>query len=502
MTTTSPAFGDAPAGGGWILAARIAKRELRAGVTGFRILIACLALGVGAISGVGTLSQSLLGGIHDNAQVLLGGDVDIATRYALPSSAQTAWIDRRARARATTVQMRAMAQTASRRTLVELKAVDRAYPMTGSLVLTPAMPPTDALGAKHGVYGAVADAGLLTRLGIQIGDKITVGDATFQVRATITSEPDRIASVFSLGPRVMISERALPETALIQPGSQVTYHTRVLLPPRTDATAWATALKAAFPSAGWRVHGPDDAAPGVQRFLQRMTLFLNFVGLTTLLVGGIGVLSGTQSYLESKVATIATLKSIGAPSALIFRIYVIQIGVLAGIGILIGLVLGAGAPALMIELFRGALPTAPRLAFYGGPLATGAAFGALTALTFALWPLARAREIPPASLFRDVILPASARPKGIFLGLIALCALALGGLVVLTSPERHFAYWFVAVSAAVFAILRLCAWVVMATATRIGASPGVNAALPTMARMAIANIYRPGAPTTRVVLSL
>ena len=215
------------------------------------------------------------------------------------------------------VRMRAMARPVDTdgRSLVELKAVDAAYPLTGTLATAPAAAPGDLLAKRNGFWGVVVDPNLLTKLGIAVGEKLRIGETEFEVRAAITKEPDRVASVVAFGPRAMIAADALADTGLVQPGSQINYHYRLALPAGTDVGAWIEHLKTDFPQAGWRIRGLDDAAPGLQRFINRLTLFLTFVGLTTLLVGGIGVGNAVKSYLDGKTGTIATLKCLGAPAA-------------------------------------------------------------------------------------------------------------------------------------------------------------------------------------------
>ena len=484
---------------GFALALRLARRELRGGTRGFRVFIACLALGVGAIAGVGTLSEAVVAGLRADGRAILGGDVELRLHNRSPSPDHKTYLRENAAALSEAVSMRAMARPEpanGRRSLVELKAVDALYPMVGGLVLDPPLALGEALALKRGAWGAVADAHLLRRLGIGLGEHVRVGEATFQVRATIVKEPDRVASVFSLGPRFMIGTAALTETRLLRPGSNFHHHTRLMLPPGAEPKTWIEDLKQAFPKAGWRIHGVDEAAPGVSRFIERMTLFLSFVGLTALLVGGIGVSNAVRAYLDGKTATIATMKCLGAPAVLVFRTYLLQVMVLALAGIGAGLILGAAVPAAGLWAAAAWLPVTPRIGVYPEPLAVGALFGVLTALVFALWPLARAHGIPAASLFRDRVAPASGRPRGLYLLAVVVGVLALAALTVVTASDQGFAYWFVGGALVTLAALRAGAGGLMAAARRVGGLPGAEW------RLAVANIHRPGATTPGVVVSL
>src|SRR5262249_46908665 len=231
---------------------------------------------------------------------------------------------------------------------------------------------------------------------------------TFTVRGALLSEPDRVAAPVILGPRVLIPIAALPSTGLVAPGSMVQYAIRATLP---DPAAAVAALRGAFPSQGWRIRQPRDAAPGVARFLDQTALFMTLVGLTSLLVGGIGVANGVRAWLDAHARTIATLRCLGASSRLLFTVCLIQVTTLAVGGVLIGLVIGAAAPVVLTAWLNAILPVPPTWGLYPGPLALAACYGLSTALAFSLWPLGRAARIPGAALFRDTMMPARTRPS-------------------------------------------------------------------------------------------
>lgn len=417
-------------------------REMRGGLKGFRIFLACLTLGVAAIAAVGSISESFRAGLEADASEILGGDIDLRLSHRPADDSQTGYLIRNSEAYSETVEMRAMARPVvprPRRSLIELKAVDASYPLVGVVETAPMAPLQDLLAQKDGVWGAVVDGNLLTKLRAVVGDSVKVGETTFQIRALIVNEPDRVASVFSFGPRFMISKDALPATALIQPGSQTRYHYRMALTAGADSAVFLEKLKSSFPHAGWRIRTPDEAAPGVRRFIKRMTLFLTFVGLTVLLVGGIGVTNAIKTYLDGKMSTIATLKCIGAPGALVFRIYFLQVVVLGLTGTALGLVIGAILPWLALAPIADGLPVTPRFALYSGPLLTALLFGLLAAVTFALWPIARAREVPAAQLFRAGVLHVLGRPRTTYVIAIIVGVTALAGLTLISTSDTYFA---------------------------------------------------------------
>jgi len=476
-------------------AIRFARRELRGGLRGFRIFVACLALGVAAIAAVNSVSESIQAGLRTDARKLHGSDLTLRATYAPATPEERAWIDGLGRV-SEGVAMRAMARATDRATLVELKAVDGLYPLYGELLLDPEATASDALTRRDGVWGAIAEETLMVKLGVVVGDRLRLGDIEVELRGIIEREPDRATGLFNFGPRLMIAVDAVPETGLIQPGSVIRYHYRIGLPPGADVDAAARAVEARFPDTGWRVSTFDDTAPGLRRTIERLTLFLTLVGLTALLIGGIGVANAVRAYIGGKTATIATLKCLGAPSRVVFLTYLMQVLALASVGIAVGLALGGLAPFLLSDLLAGLLPVQLGVGVYPGALALAAAFGLLTTLAFSLWPLARAQEIPAASLFRDLVAHTHAVPRPAQIAAIALAGGGLAALAILTAQDRVLAAWFVGGTVGALLVFLGCAWAVMRGAGALG-----RPRLPSL-RLALSNLCRPGAPTTSVVLSL
>ena len=480
-----------------MIAFRYAARELRGGVRGLRIVLACLALGVGAIAAVGSLREGIEAGLATEGRRLLGGDLEVQTGAEAPPEALRAWLHGRGGQVSDVVGMRSMLVAPSgERQLVELKAVDGPYPLVGTASLVPPGPLQDALAVRDGQAGLVAEQLVLDRLGVQPGAVLRLGRTTVQVRAALANEPDRVAAPTVLGPRAMIGMATLPATALVQPGSLLTYDLRAVLPPGTDIAALTRDLRAAFPGQGWRIRNAGEAAPGVTRFIEQTSLFMTLVGLTALLVGGIGVATGVRAWLEGRARTIATLRCLGAPTRLVFQVFLIQILALSAVGVGIGVLFGAVAPAAGLAVFGDVLPVPARLGLYPRSLGLAALYGLLTAGVFALWPLARAAEIPGAALFRDALMPVKLRARNWVLAANAALALLLVGLTVLTSPERAFALWFCGGAAATLLLFRAGGSAVMALARR---APRLSAP---WARLGVANLYRPGATTPLMLVSL
>ncbi|HEV8679818.1 MAG TPA: FtsX-like permease family protein [Stellaceae bacterium] len=478
-------------------ALRLARRELRGGVRGFRIFLACLVLGVGAIAAIGSLRAAVEGGIRADARTLLGGDVRARLVYRPASDAERQFLATSGTL-SESARLRAMARSfdGERRSLIELQAVDDAYPLYGAVGLAPAGKLATALAPDDGVYGAVAEAAVASRLGLKRGDRFRIGEAELRLSATIESQPDAAFAGLAFGPRVIIARAALDATRLVRPGALVTYDYRLRLHPGSETAAWIGTARARFPEAGWQLRSGVDASPALQRFIDRVGFFLSLAGLTALLVGGVGIANAVAGYVASKTPAIATLKCLGASTRLVFAAYFFQILVLALVGIAGGLVLGGGVPVLAAPLVNGLLPVPLHLAIYPTPLGLATLCGLLTTLIFALWPLAAIGRVMPGALFRDRIAPAPRHLAPLAAAASAAAALALAGLVVLTAPDRRIALWYVAGASAAFALFRLAGALVVAAAR---AAP--RPAWPLL-RLAVANLHRPGAPTTRVMLSL
>lgn len=485
---------------GIALALRLARRELRGGLKGFRIFFACLVLGVAAIGGVGSLAQAMLTGLAEQGRTLLGGDVSVSLVHREADAKERAFLKSYGRVSETTT-MRAMAYALKngveeQRTLVELKAVDGAYPLYGAAGLVPARDFQSALACRNNVCGAVAEETLLDRLQLKDGGTMRIGSQVFRISAVLTNEPDRISGGFSLGPHVLVSEAALKRTGLITIGSLINYHYQIALVPDQEPAAFKQAATARFPDSGWQIRDRSDAAPGLRRFVEQVTMFLTLVGLTALAVGGVGAGQAIGALLDRKRAEIATLKALGAEGALIFSIYFFQVMAIALVAVGVGLAAGAALPFAVAWLYAASLPAPAAFAIYPAPLVLAAIFGLFSAATFAIPPLARAREIAPASLFRDIVARARRHGRLPYLAAAIGCAVLVISLAVVTSPTPVFALWFLAGIAAGLAILRVAAAGLRFVLLRLPRPrrPGL--------RLALANLTRPGAATAGVVVAL
>ncbi|AOF94641.1 ABC transporter permease [Sphingobium sp. RAC03] len=476
----------------WASSWRIARRDLLGRFRGLRLLFLCLFLGVATLAAIGSLTSAITQELSQRGQGLLGGDVEIAMTQREAGEGDKAAFRRLGRL-SETIRLRAMARGErpdSAAVLTELKGVDSAYPLYGTLAL------------QGGVYRAplapdriLIGPALADRLSVKPGDRLVYGTATFTIADVIADEPDRLGEGFTLGPVAIVSLDGLRRTGLIQPGSLYDSKYRLRLSPGADAQAVREDLEKRYASAGWEYKDRDRAAPGASRFIVRMGQFLSLIGLAALVIAGIGVSNGVASYLALKRPGIATFKVLGATSTDIARIYLLQIGCVALLGIACGLIVGALLPPAIVALAGDVLPVSPGFQLHPLPLVTSAAYGLLIAFLFTLPPLARARTQPAALLFRGVVDARHGIDRRSLIAMTAagalLVALALG-----TARDPLFSAAVLGATAAVLLLLLGIGWGVRQLALR---APRPRRPL---LRLALANLHRPGAQTAALIVAL
>jgi len=483
---------------------RIAWRELRGGLSGFRIFLLCLALGVAGIAAIGSVRMAIQNGLTAEANAILGGDASLEFTYRFADAAEQAWMAAEAEQVSEIVDFRSMISITRgddvERSLVQIKGIDDLYPLYGNATLQGAGSFEGALADVDGLPGFIAEKVLIDRMGLQIGDVLRLGTKDFQLRGQIGIDPDAAALGFSFGPRIILRTTALQDSGLLAAGTLFNAHYRLKLPTGTPLETAKRAALVEMDGSGMRWSDTRNATPGLSRFVERMGAFLVIVGLAGLAVGGVGVSAAVRSYLDGKKDTVATLKTLGASSAVIFGVYLLQIGVLALIGITIGLLLGAGIPAILGPMFMDSLPVPARFGIYAAPLLEAAVYGILTALIFTIWPLARAVGMRAAGLFRDETDANINRPHILFILLVGVLLALLIGLAAWFSGLPKLALW------ASFGVLVALGglWLAANGTKRLArrlAGMRLTRGRPAL-RMALGAIGGPGGEAAAVILSL
>ncbi|UWQ90653.1 FtsX-like permease family protein [Rhodobacteraceae bacterium M382] len=446
------------------LALRLAWRDLRGGLRGFRIFLACLTLGVAVIAAIGSVRSSIETGLTREGSTLLGGDAEMEFTFRFADERERTWITDTALKVSEVVEFRSMAVVGDERALTQVKAVDDAYPLVGQIRLTPDMALDAALRGTDEHPGAIMDRVLSDRLGLGVGDTFNLGGQSFVLAALIHTEPDAAASGFALGPRTMVLTEDLQQSGLLAPGTLFSTKYRMTLPEGTDLEILSTQARDRFESTGMRWTDSRNGAPGISEFVGRLGAFLVLVGLSGLAVGGVGVSAAVRAYLATKTETIATLRTLGATRQTIFRMFFLQIGALTLVGITLGLLLGGIGPVLLGPVLAAQLPFPAVFTVFPSALAEAALYGALTAFLFTLWPLARAEGIRPASLFRDAPETRNRLPAPRFLFATLMALIILVGSAAWFSGSTELTLWTAAGLMGAFVLLIFAALLIRALA--------------------------------------
>lgn len=409
---------------------RMAWRETRAAWRHFLYFLTCIAVGVGALAGVSLFSAHLEQAVTKEARGLLGGDLEIrlSHRMSHPGLEVLASLTQQHIESTHVSELIAMASHVpgmhsggQPSQIIELKAVEALYPLYGAVRLEPDRPLWELLQRQSAgcprqpCWGAVVQESLLIRMGVTVGQPLTIGQATFLITGVVRTEPDRMANAFSLGPRVLIAQDGLQTTDLVKFGSRVRERYLLRIPASADSGPLLYELRSRLAAESARVSAYRDAQPQLKQFLEQLTRYLGLIGLTALFVGGMGVATSVRAFLREKLPTIAILKTVGADSSTIIQTYAAQALLLGLVGSGAGLVLGIGlaqsVPWMMSAWFASEL--LDQIGFSSGlafhsllPLGKGLALGLLTTLLFALWPLLTIRSVKPVALLRQDALAA------------------------------------------------------------------------------------------------
>ncbi|HTJ57713.1 MAG TPA: FtsX-like permease family protein [Devosiaceae bacterium] len=483
---------------------RVALIDLKFDFRKFAVLLVCLALGVATIAAVGSIGASLGDAIGRNARSLLGGDLEASIGYREATPQELSLFSSLGKV-TEVIEITSRATIGDKSALISVRAVDAAYPLVGAVDVAPASGGPQSLASllapENGVFGAVADPLLFDRLGVKPGATVRIGNQNFALRGTLEALPDQAARGFAISATVLVSTASLPSTGVLQPGVLARYRYKIDLGDHSYDEA-AAAIRKQFGDVGWQVRSPREVTANLTRYLDIFDRFLVLVGLSSLLVGGIGVSNAASAYVGDRERSIATFRSLGATSARMIVHFLVQIMLLGAVGTVIGLLLGAGSTLAVLPVLGGYLSIDLPPALHPAPLVVAAAFGMLIAFVFAYLPLLRAARLRPATLFRAAGGLAAA-PLGVRAllrpgtgGMLVIGLAAILGLALLVAHDWQLVLWYLGGAAGAFLLLRLAAWLIQLVVRRLPALPSLAV------RMAFRNIYRPGAPTPAVMLSL
>ncbi len=480
------------------LTLRLAARQMRSGIEGFIVFILCVALGVMVIAAIGGLASALVAGLESQGRQIIGGDIAVSRMHARTNTVERAALDDVGIVSESAI-MRVMARTVDgdEQILAELKGVDSAYPLVGEIKFKGEQILSEALST-----GAIVEPILLERLGLKIGDRFQLGSAPVTIAGVIEREPDGVLDRLTYGPRILVSTATLEKTGLAGPGALVRWRYAIELKgegAEEDATALSDArdqLNSSLSDSGFIVVDRSDPSPRIRRTLERLRQFLTLIGLTALIVGGVGIANAVSNFVDRRRRTIATMKSLGAKNQTILMIFLIQILAITAAGIAIGLAAGLAIPAILQSALGDLLPIAPVLKVSMPSLFVAAGYGLLVASLFSLWPLGRAEMISPSVLFRDEVGKTTVTPRWPMVAATATIAVLLACVAIFSSDTPLMAAYFTGGLGLILLVFYGLGFLVTWVARRFPRSSNPEFAL------AIGSISSPGGLTRTVVLSL
>lgn len=476
----------------------LAWRDLRASGRSLWIFCACLVLGVTLVSASGSLYRLVSDGLLSDTRQLLGGDLQVSSNQPRPLPDEALdWMRQNGKV-SQLIELRTMLGTPQDDfVLIELQSVDDLYPLYGSLQLEPEEPLSELISNQEGRWGVAIDNSLAVRYDLNVGDSVSIGSLQMDVRALIKKQPDRNLTADWRGSPVLISPQAISDAQLLQPGSRVEYDYRVAT--EMPAATWKTLFYQQFPDRGWEVRTFEDRSERISERLGQIASGLLVIGFSTLFIGGLGVFSSIQSYLQSKLKTIATLRSLGLRNRRIAAVYLLQVGIMGGGASLVGCLLGVSLALLGGTVVAAEIPISTTFAALPAPFLSAFIFGLLTAFCFALPAIGSALSVSPASLFRDSAGGALNIPRNWAIA-TAVCAGGIISLILISVPSLLFGAGFILVVALLLGLLEITLRLIRRGAQRIEGMQGLRTGLAF--RLALANLYRPATPLRSSLLSL
>lgn len=483
---------------------RVALRELRRPGIGIWALLATLVFAITILTLTVSLTHSIRDGMRQSAQQSIGGDISLRLFHRAPTDDEIYYLstigelDISAEQR---VMVRRDGNSAG--ILSELKAIERTYPLYGSISLDGDQSIDQALALKDGVPGAVVGHEVLSQPRWAIGDVITLGDQRFEIRATIASEPDRKFRLFSLGPRILVSLAPYRQSGLMAPGKQIYWYARIKLPPDDidQSKDIIAKIENRFPNSGWRIVDAADGVPGIERIGDFASAFVSLIGIAIFAIAMTAIHNALRADLEARQPRFAMMRSLGARPSQITVSIAWQITLITAIAILISLAFSSVVASLALPIIGSSLGFAISfgLADYPLILAFVIGFVALTAIN----PVKTACLASPTSLFRHQQarhMPDQGRQRPAF-NLTILAKVALSSLLFGLATMLVDLGWFAAIQLVVLVIslylFVLLGRMVRSCANRLATKPNIA---PSM-RLALRNIARPGAPTLTVTAS-
>ena len=481
----------------WRSLSSLAWRESRTARRRLLLATSSITLGVAALVAIDSFAANVTRSVREQSRTLLGGDIALASRRAMPDTAVMV-LDSLAAAghtvaRETSFPAMAVLPATGATRLVQVRAISDSFPLYGGITTAP----EGRWNALHREAVAVVDPGLLIALDAQIGDTIGIGLGRFAIAATVRDAPGVPEFAQVLGPRVFIPERYAPETQLLVLGSTAQHE--AFIRTEREPAALARDLRNRLRAAGVRVRTAEDAERGLTEAIDQLRQFVGIVGMVALLLGGLGVASGVHAFVARKIDTVAVLRCVGATSRQILSMYVAQAAIMGLAGALMGAILGVAVQMALPLATSGLLPIDVQARPEPRAITLGIATGAWVSLIFALRPLLALRHVSPLQTLRRDVDSTVLRWRRDIPSLVVLAGMTATLLIIALAraSNARTAAAIAIGSAGAIVVLMLSALLLMWVARRL-----VRPGWPYVLRQGISNLYRPGNQTRAVVLAL
>ncbi len=469
----------------------------------FRVMIMSLFLGIFVISLIFNITAALENGLRKNGKSILGGDILIRQIYQPINTDQIQFLEQQGKL-SKSIEMRGLIYNPDKEQagLSEIKAVDSSYPLFGKIELlnngvTENI--NEILKSKEGKPPfIIMDVALSERLELKIGDSVNLGSTQFILKDNIIFEPDRAGgSTFAVGPRTMVNIDDIKTTGLMAEGAQIYHKYRLALDNPENIEEFETSLNETYPEAGWRFLKYTNASPRIERFLEQLSLFFTLVGLSALLIGGVGIGNSTKVVLEKRMASMAVMKTLGASSSFVFKLWMLVLIFTAFIGIFPALFLAHILPFIIFEGIGHLLPV-PAVPIISMLNIVKTLFLGISILfIFSILTLSIAARVKPIMLLQQNMM-ASIQGMASKKAMIAFALIVLFFIIVIvgTSPRPIFSLLFIVGAICTYIILRVISWILISLLKPLRNSK------KTITRLAILSLTKTGNQTLTILVSL
>lgn len=468
-----------------MITSKIAFREIVGGYKKLIVFYLCVFLSVGVIMTVAQLSENLSQKINYDAKKIFGGDIKVTNvNYALRE--QEIELLKQFGKVSYNAQLRAMAKLGESFRVVELKGVDKEYPLLGvvSTENNTAMPLS--------IGEAIVGQELKVTFDINIGDIINLGGIDFKVVDFITAEPDWLVSSLRIGPKVIANVESLEQAKLLIPGSLVQYNYTIILNNQAELQNTVSEIKEKIPQAFTTDYIKGSTA--IQNSISRLEFFLMLAAISNLMICGVGIAVSTKRFLETKSVHIAILKSIGASKSRVLSCYAQLLALLTIDAATTAAIVSSLVCYFLVPYLNHFVELDIDFTFYWMPILKGYIFGLVAAFCFAMPALISSISIKPATLFRSfspLLLLKDTKSLAIYF----IFGIFLFIAILINASDTVFATLYVCISMVAIASFFYVAKLIQSLASKLRSSkPWVN--------LALKNLHRPQSPLPTIIVSL